>query len=278
MLLALNGATTMKANLETDIEVARRVGFPLLEIWGPKLRRYLEKHSPAELADRLQEAGVKPLSINSVERGTFAGKEWESVERTCRDFAAVAGEIDCEYLVVVPGKRPPAVTDREVKEETVAVLEAFADIAAAHEVKIALEFLGFPWCSVRTLERAWEIVAEVDRPEVGLVIDTFHFHVGGSSLAALRRIDAEKLFIFHINDCENRPVAQLQDAHRLLPGEGILPVKRIAGELKAIGYDRLASIEIFRPEYWERDPFELAAAAKAAAEKTLGLTSRDSRR
>ena len=212
-----------------------------------------------------------------MERATFAGAEWEKVERTCREFASAAGEIGCEYLVVVPGKRPPGVTDSEVKGETVSALEAFADIAASHNVKVALEFLGFTWCSVRTLERAWEIVAEVDRPDVGLVIDTFHFHVGGSSLAALRRIEASKLFIFHINDCENRPAPQLQDAHRLLPGEGILPVRRIADELKAIGYDRLASIEIFRPEYWERDPFELAVAARAAAEKTLGLTSKNNK-
>jgi len=56
------------------------------------------------------------------------------------------------------------------------------------------------------------------------------------------------LFIFHVNDCEDRPAAQLQDAHRLLPGSGILQIKRMADELKATGYDRLASIELFRPE------------------------------
>ena len=138
-----NGATSMKGDLETDIEVARRAGFPLLEIWGGKLRQYLQKHSSAELGERLKEAGVKPLSINSVERATFAGKDWENVERTCREFATVAGEIGCEALVVVPGKRPPGVTDREVNEETISVLEAFADIGATHDVKIAFEFLGF---------------------------------------------------------------------------------------------------------------------------------------
>ncbi len=272
MLLGWNGATSMKVDLETDIEVARRAGYPLLEIWGAKLRHYLKNHTAADLAARLKEANVKPLSINSVDKATFSGKDWENVEATCRQYADVAEEIGCEYLVVVPGKRPPGVTDSEVKDETIQVLEVFGDIGATHDVKIAFEFLGFPWCSVRTLEFAWEIVAEVDRADVGLVIDTFHFHIGGSQLAALRRIESSKLFIFHVNDCENRPVAELQDAHRLLPGEGILPLNRIATELKAIGYDRLASIEIFRPEYWERNPFDLGTAAKAAAEKALGIT------
>jgi 2-keto-myo-inositol isomerase len=188
-----------------------------------------------------------------------------------REFAAVAEEIGCETIVVVPGKRPPGVTDSEVKLETISVLESLGDIAASHDVKIAFEFLGFPWCSVRTVESAWEILVEVDRADVGLVVDTFHFYVGGSQMAALRRIDSTKLFIWHINDCEDRPVAQLQDAHRLLPGLGILPLGRMAAELKAIGYDRLASIEMFRPEYWDRDPFQLAVDAKAAAIKALGI-------
>jgi len=33
----------------------------------------------------------------------------------------------------------------------------------------------------------------------------------------------------------------------------------------------MASIEIFRPEYWDQDAFEVAKRAKAAAEKVLGL-------
>jgi 2-keto-myo-inositol isomerase len=61
----------------------------------------------------------------------------------------------------------------------------------------------------------------------------------------------------------------LTDAHRLLPGLGVLPLKEIIEALRQIGYDGVASVEIFRPEYWERDPFELALAAKSAAENCL---------
>ena len=38
-----------------------------------------------------------------------------------------------------------------------------------------------------------------------------------------------------------------------------------------IGYDRMVSIEIFRPEYWGQDPFEVARKAKAATEEVLGI-------
>ena len=37
-----------------------------------------------------------------------------------------------------------------------------------------------------------------------------------------------------------------------------------------IGFDGFCSIELFRSEYWERDPAELATAARAATMKVLG--------
>ena len=55
-------------------------------------------------------------------------------------------------------------------------------------------------------------------------------------------------------------------AGRLLPGLGILPLREMMAAFRDIGYDDVASVEIFRPEYWDRDPFELARDAKKAAE------------
>lgn len=267
--LGLNGATTMKADLATDIRVASQAGFSHLELNAGKLRRFLEAHSRTELAEALEAVKLRPLSISTIEHVTYAGKEWERVEREYREMSRVAGEIGCEVLVVAPGARPAGATDSEVKEETISVLEALADIASADGVKLGLEFQAHPSCSVRTLDLAWEIVLEMDRPDVGLVLDTFHFHAGGSSPASLRRIKSPKLFVFQVSDCENLPPAKLQNQHRLLPGEGSLPIRRIWQELNAIGYDRLATVEVLRPQYWDRDPQELALAARQALEKTL---------
>jgi 2-keto-myo-inositol isomerase len=85
----------------------------------------------------------------------------------------------------------------------------------------------------------------------------------------IETVNPESLFIFHINDAENLPREQLKDSHRLLPGIGILPLTEMLRTFKRIGFDRVASVEIFRPEYWERDPFELARDAKVATERVL---------
>ncbi|HKQ52504.1 MAG TPA: sugar phosphate isomerase/epimerase, partial [Pyrinomonadaceae bacterium] len=151
--------------------------------------------------------------------------------------------------------------------ESVRVLDELGQIADRHGVSLAFEFLGQPRCSVQTLDQAAQIVSALDRANVGLVLDSFHFYAGGSRLESIDALDPARLFIFHINDAEDRPREELEDRHRLLPGLGILPLKEIAAALARRGYDRVASVEIFRPEYWERDPYELAREAHAAAAK-----------
>ena len=60
----------------------------------------------------------------------------------------------------------------------------------------------------------------------------------------------------------------------MYPGEGILPLKELKKRFDAIGYDGVVSIEIFRPEYWEQDPLEVARKAKEATERVLNLDGR----
>ena len=263
----------MNADLVTDIRAAKAAGFDCLEIWAAKLRSYLQLHTTAELKAVFDENDITPYSINSLERITFRDTEGQTqLLRECEELCHIAGELDCPYLVVVPGILPEGTTDDAIIEESVRILNALADIAAKYNVKLAFEFLGQPDCSVQTLDFAKEIVAKVNRENVGLVLDSFHFYAGNSSFAAIDSLDAEKLFIFHINDAEELPRHELEDRHRLLPGLGILPLKEILTGLRRIGYDRVVSVEIFRPEYWQRDPYELAKEAYAAVQNVFRKT------
>lgn len=271
MKLALNGATTMKASLETDILAASGAGFDYLEIWASKLRRFLESKTTARLKELFKEHNLKPYSINSIEHVTFRSRDAHSkLLSECEELCRIAQDIACPYIVVVPGPLPEGKSRADVIEESARVLDELGRIAESFQVSLAFEFLGQPRCSVQTLELAHEIVKETGRANVGLVIDSFHFYAGGSSLEAIEALDPDRLFIFHINDAEARPRAELEDSHRLLPGSGILPLKEIVGALRHIDYERVASVEIFRPEYWERDPFELAREAHRAASNVVG--------
>jgi 2-keto-myo-inositol isomerase len=275
MKIALNGATTMRADLETDIRVAGETGYDYVEIWASKLRDYLAIHSIADLRDLFSTHGVEPYSINSIEHITFRTEvDYSAIKAECGELSAIAGALGCPYIVVVPGKLLDNIDAIEITERSAEVLNELADIAEPYGVSLAFEFLGQTDCSVQTLEHAAEIVEKVGRQSVGLVLDTFHFYAGGSELASIDRLDPAKLFIFHINGAEDLPREQLTDAHRLYPGMGILPIGEIKERLDAIGYDKVASIEIFRPEYWDQDPREVAEKARIGAESVLGLGER----
>lgn len=262
MKLALNGATTMRADLATDLQAAKAAGFDYVEIWKAKIRN----KPVAELKALFAETGVPPLSINSIEHITFRDAEaYESIKQECRELSAIAAEIECPYIVVVPGRLPPN-SDVDVVAESVPVVAELCDLAAEHGVALGFEFLGQPDCSVPTLDLAAEIVREAGRDNLGLVIDSFHFYAGGSNAHMIEQLDPRLIYIFHINDAEDLPRAQLEDRHRLLPGLGILPLREMMAAFRKIGYDDVASVEIFRPEYWDRDPFELAREAKKATE------------
>ena len=273
MQLAINGATTMNATLPEDIAAASAAGFKLLEIWASKMDAYLEAHSVQELKTLFERAGVQPASINSIEFITFRPPdEYREIERRCRELCTLAQALGCTKIVVVPSPTPDDTGWKEVKRESIRVLRALSEIAAPFGVKLAFEFLGFGWCSVRTLDQCWEIVQATDRANVGLVIDTCHFYAGGSDLQSIQQVDPGKILIFHINDVEERPLETIEDAHRLLPGEGVIPLDDILAALKKTGFDGLCSIELFRPAYWEREPAELAAAARAATLEIVGKT------
>jgi 2-keto-myo-inositol isomerase len=270
MEIGFNGASTMKTDLPGDIRAASRVGYALMEIWAKKMEAFLSKKSLRDLHGLFKKGKIKPLAINSVEFVTF-NSPWEKVNtmNLIQRYAEIADRLNCPYIVLVPSPRPPGVSDKEIYEESVKVLREISSKFRNYKVKFAFEFLGFPWCSVSTLEQDFEIVKAVNRKNIGMVLDTFHFYAGGSMLDSILKMEKEKIYILHMNDAEGLPKSDLQDAHRLYPGEGVIPLKEIISRLKEIHYDGPVSIEMFRPEYWTRPAEEVAKKGMEAIRKFL---------
>jgi 2-keto-myo-inositol isomerase len=268
MQLALNGATIMRSALEDDVDVAAAAGFTALEVWAGKLEAYLRTHRLDDLRAQMHEGRIAPWCINSIEDITHrdaAGRA--ALIDELRRLVAVARAIGAPAIVVVPGRHPASFDRAAQVRDATGVLRAMSD--AAGDVRLAFEFLGKPRCAVPTLDMAIEIVEQVDRRNVGLVIDTFHFHAGGSSLDDIVRVPAEQLVVLHVNGCEDLPRKQLTDAHRLYPGEGAIPIGEILRRLRTTGWDGVASVEIFRPEYWGQEPREVARTAYERAAAVL---------
>jgi 2-keto-myo-inositol isomerase len=265
MKLAINTACTMPYPIEVEIPAIAAAGFEWVELRMPELRDYLGAHSLDDLRKLLDDAGVRVVSINAIDFVTFRGDAYAAVLADCREQCRWAVALGCECLIAVPSPTPSAQTSwDEVCTESVRVLSELAAITAPHGITLGFEPLGFGWCSVRTVAGACEILDAVAPAPVGLVLDLFHFALGGSRLSELDPIDAARIPIVHVDDVVRGTLEATTDADRLFPGEGDLPIDEICGLLHRRGFAGLLSLELFRPEYWQWQPQRIAERGYAS--------------
>jgi sugar phosphate isomerase/epimerase len=71
-----------------------------------------------------------------------------------------------------------------------------------------------PWTSVPDLKTAMRIVADIDHPAAGVLVDALHFDRSQSSLADLRAIPAKQLHYWQLCDGPaERPATSEQLIH-----------------------------------------------------------------
>ncbi|HEO8422158.1 sugar phosphate isomerase/epimerase family protein [Niallia sp. FSL W8-0635] len=276
MKLAFNEGTTWEsATLQQNLDYCEKHGYDYIEIRSiDQLIDYLKEHTLDDLKEYFDTHHIKPLSLNALCFFNNRKKEDElKVIEEFKEYLEICKKIDCEYICVVPSNID--VTEKgktlieEVNASCVEVLTKLSDLAEPYGVKIAIEFIGIPENTVNTFAQAYQIVKEIDRDNVGLVYDTFQFTGMGSRLEDVTEETADKLFIFHINDVEGYPVGQMHDTNRVWPGHGVIDLDAHLKKLKELNYDFVASVELFRPEYYQMDPEEVIKKAKETTIEVL---------
>src|SRR5699024_5164208 len=223
-----------------------------------------------DLSNLFEDSNVKPYAINAIEFFNLktTKEEEEKVFQETKYWCKIAKAIGCPYVIAVPSEMNKEMKESEIKRDTIEMLLQMSDIASDYNVNLALEFIGFNIFSIRNLSLANEIVEEINRDNIGLVIDTYHFYLGNSSLESIKQVNKDNIFIFHINDAENLTKENLIEANRIFPGLGVIPLKQIGTALHKIGYNKMASLELFRPEYWKMEKQHLANTALQHVKKT----------
>lgn len=255
----LNSWTTGDAvDAMTDIRVAAAAGYRFVELRDAKIERCLAGGGSLEaLREAADRAGLGVLSVNTLERATLHDEDGLApLIARCRTLGAWARALGCPFVIVGPSYLDDPGADADparIRERTAQALGHLA-AAAGPEVRIAFEFHGYARCSVNTLGEAVAILDDLGDDRVGLVVDAFHFHVGGSRLADLRALDPSRLFIVHLADVDHDDRSTLGRSNRVLPGDGVLPLLGLVSAIQETGYDGPYSLELFRPEYWAMAP------------------------
>lgn len=249
--LGISGATTMPYDLFTEIEVLGKSGVRYLEVWKDKLLKVEVSGKLGELKNFADDKGVVLYDINSLGDASLPDSVEDKLEE-CRRLCDLANRIGAEMITVCPSfiegeHQREALLDRSAEN-----LFKLSEVAKEFDVKLAFEFLYFSKSSVRTLGDSRKLVERVGSRHLGLLVDSAHLFLGGSSLRELESTPGDLIFLVHIDDIR-KTEGEPRDEDRVMPGDGILPLKEYLKTVLMTGYDGPIMVEIFNEELWKKD-------------------------
>jgi sugar phosphate isomerase/epimerase len=161
-------------------------------------------------------------------------------------------------------------------------LQKLAMLAVPYGIRIAYEALSWGR-HVSEYTQAWDLVAEADRANLGLAIDSFHILATGTSAERLEEIVAGKIFLVQLADFMWREIRSREERidtarhFRVFPGEGVhgAEVSALVRALDRLGYRGDYSFEVFNDDYTQ---LPHAVVAERARRSVKWLTDQVSRR
>ena len=161
-------------------------------------------------------------------------------------------------------------------------LQKLAMLAVPYGIRIAYEALSWGR-HVNEYPQSWELVAEADRSNLGVAIDSFHVLAMGTSREQLEEMVPQKIFLVQLADFMWREIRSREERidtarhFRVFPGEGVhsAEVAQLVRALDRLGYRGDYSFEVFNDDYTQ---LPVAVVAERARRSVKWLTDQVSRR
>lgn len=247
-----------KLGIIGEIDVAVAAGYTAIEPWLDTLNEYVKTGgSVDDLAKRIRDAGLQiPSAIG------FA--QWIVDDPAARKAGLEQAKRDMALVARIGGTRiaaPPAGAQDKHMSDLVTIADryrALLDIGLKEGVIPQVEVWGFS----KTLSRLGEaacVAIESGHSQACILADVYHLYKGGSGYEGLKLLAGTSMHVLHMNDYPAQPPrAEITDAHRVYPGDGVAPLSKILKTLREIGCHCALSLELFHREYWTRDPLVVA--------------------
>lgn len=263
---SLNTSTIrgQKIPIVQEVAIAARAGYQAIEPWLSELEQYVRDGGDLrDLGKRIQDAGLRVESA-------IGFCEWIVDDEDRRQKGLEQARRDMDMVRQIGGRRlaaPPVGATNQADlplpraaERYRALLEIGAKIGVVPQVEV--------WGFSRSLSKLGEcayVATEAGHAQACILADVYHLHKGGSGFDGLRLFSAGAFQVFHMNDYPDKPPrADITDAHRVYPGDGVAPLARMLRELRRAGFRGVLSLELFNREYWKQDA---ALVARTGLEK-----------
>ena len=244
--LSINAMTTYRWSFEQDVMRYRLAGIEAIGLWLPKLIEYGEERAIEFLVEN--ELKVSSLSFAGGFTGAF-DCDLSDVMIETRDLIRLAGRLGADSLVVLSGPKRNHL-NKHARRLVVDSLKELAGEALDHQLKLSLmpmrpEFKS-SWTFLQSLDETLDVLDRVNHPAVKLAFDTYH---SGHEAGLLKRLPdlVNQIGIVQVSDSRT----SVRDEYdRVLPGEGVLPVKAILEGLTEANYHGFVDYQIWSEDCW----------------------------
>ena len=267
MLLAMHQNTTRAAGFRGSMEGWSRAGIRYVELGAPQLSAFLESNTLPAARRLLSDLNLIPVSAAVVLQdiwlpGPARAESLEAWRRGCEQMANLG--LQKVYS--------PSVTNRRLTPDDFAatpqsIYEA-GEIAAEFDLTAMIEFTRTS-THLATLTSSLEMIRAAGHSNVRPMIDFFHFWSGLSKFEDLDLLEPDELAHAHFQDLREGPRELINNDSRLIPGDGIAPVVRILRKLAEKQYTGALSVELFRSEFVQGDPYAVASEIRPKCESVM---------
>jgi len=271
------GSLGIHTTQKQAIEWAHRFGFDVVEADGGYLARIGDEER-ARLLDLMKSlrvgwstAGV-PFEYREDEAAFATGM------KTLPEYAAALRRAGVERVTtwIMPSHATRAYTAN--LRFHAQRLGAIARVLADNNLRFGLEYVApqtlllanrYPF--VHTMAEMKELIAEIGAPNVGLVLDSWHWYHAGDTAADLLALRPSEVVSVDLNDAPaGIEKSKMMDGARELPAAtGVIDVKAFLGSLRKIGYHGPVRAEPFNKVVQSMPPEQAIGAAMVALTKAF---------
>lgn len=237
---------SLRGTLEEKLRAAAGAGFAGVEIFENDLIG--SSLSPREVRRMLDDLGLACMLYQPFRdfEGMPGALRQRAMDRAERKFDLM-GELGADRILVCSNCAPASLGERE---RIVDDFRELGDRAAKRGILVGYEALAWGR-HVFDHRDVWSIVEQVDHPNIGIILDSYHSLSRGIPSESIRDIRGDKIVFVQLADAPLLDMDLLYWSRhfRNLPGQGGLDVEAYVAEILRTGYDGPLSLEIFNDRF-----------------------------
>ena len=203
-----------RADYISYIKKAKNLGFDILEVGCHHFidmedEYLLRLKDEAEQEEVVLTGGYGPDAQHDIasEDASIVKAAFEKYEATFKKMK-VAGvkKLGGGLYSYWPVDYSKPIRKEEDRASGIANIRELADVAASYEITLGMEVLNrFEGYILNTCEEAVAFVDEVDRPNIKIMLDTFHMNIEEDSFGDAIRLAGSRLGHVHLGEANRRP-------------------------------------------------------------------------